>query len=88
MIGDMSPPISYQRVGGVSTSAIRPPPPPDQFTKSLLAPSVRGFKIAENQSPIPQDRVFFGFNFYDDVSKQLNKVFESQIKGVQIYRYT
>ena len=86
MIGDMSPPFAYQRI---TTRQIpnRPPPPPSRFARSLLAPSVRGFKISENQSPVPQDRVFFSFNFFDDVNKQLNRTFETPIQGIQIYRY-
>ncbi len=31
-----------------------------------IAGGDRGFKIAENDSPIPRDRVFFGYNHYQD----------------------
>ncbi|CAN5825022.1 hypothetical protein BH23PLA1_BH23PLA1_40850 [soil metagenome] len=73
---------------------IPPPFPPDQpptiprpEARSLLAPSVRGFKIADNQSPIPLDRVFFSFNYFNDVNRRLNDFFETPIEGIQIYRY-
>lgn len=90
MIGDMSPPMALRKISQnlhASQTTNRPPPPPSRFSRSLLAPSVRGYKIAENQSPIPQDRVFFNFSFYDDANKHLNNVFETPIAGVQIYRY-
>jgi hypothetical protein len=65
----------------------QPPIPPDPRARSQIVPSIRGFKIAENQSPIPQDRIFFNFNFYDDVNKDLNRFYQTPFEGVQIYRY-
>lgn len=86
MIGDMSPPIFIlQNPVGVPPTGVKPIPPP---AHSTIVPSVREFKIAENQSPIPQDRVFFGFNYYNNVNRDLNKVFDVPFHGVQIYRYT
>lgn len=87
MIGDMAPPVSIQRKVRAFQTPNRPPPLPPPFARSLLAPSVRGFKIAENQSPVPQDRVFFNFSYFDDVNKKLNRFFEAPIEGLQIYRY-
>jgi hypothetical protein len=36
------------------------------YTRTLLA-SLGGFKIAENESPMPQDRVFVTYNYLSDV---------------------
>jgi hypothetical protein len=79
MIGDQSPNFAIRQV--------TVPGIPDPSTRSLLAPSVRGFKIAENQSPIPQDRVFYSFNYFEDVNKELNQFFEAPIDNVKIYRH-
>jgi hypothetical protein len=79
MLGDQSP--FMVRV------ANQQPNPPDPRLASKIVPSVRGFKIAENMSPIPQDRIFFGFNFYDQLSQDLNEFFESPLKDIRYYRY-
>lgn len=83
MIGDASPPIAMVRASANSG----PPAPPPPGARSQIAPSVRGFKIAENQSPMPQDRFFFSFNYYNDVNKTLDKHFQAPIQGIEIYRY-
>lgn len=86
MIGDASPFRSLRtQAVALPGGGVRPIPPP---ARSTVVPSVREFKIAENQSPTPQDRVYFSFSFYDDVNKRLNTVFDVPLKGVQIYRYT
>jgi hypothetical protein len=82
MIGDVSP-----LIGIVRPSASNPPSPPPPGARSQIAPSVRGFKMAENQSPMPQDRFFFGFNYFNDVNRTLDKFFQAPIKGIEIYRY-
>ena len=56
-----------------------PPPPPSPRQASAVVPSVRGFKIAENQSPQPQDRVFFTFNYFTDLNGALNRRFEAPV---------
>jgi hypothetical protein len=86
MIGDLLPPIAISQVPGVPVGS-RPPPVPPPGARSTIAPSVRGFKIADNQSPVPQDRIYFSFNFFDDVNKRLDNFFQTNFKGVQIYRY-
>ena len=84
---------SFGMIGDASPLAGKQPPSLDTRPPGLniKAPSQsitsRGFKIAENQSPIPQDRVFFGFNYWNDVNQQLYKHFESPIKNVEVYRY-
>jgi hypothetical protein len=89
MIGDQAP--TFGRPG--------PPGPPHipgrpGATAGLLAtkggttvPWIRGFKISDNQSPIPQDRVFFSFNYYNNVNYALNQRLQTPISGIQVYRY-
>jgi hypothetical protein len=60
---------------------------PNPRFRSQLAPSVRGFKIAENQSPFPQDRVFYTFNYFNDVNAKLDRFFASPIDNLNIYRH-
>jgi hypothetical protein len=89
MIGDQAP------IFGRPT----PPPPPHQpgmprSNAGALAqkvgttvPWIRGFKISDNQSPIPQDRIYFNFNYFNDVNYPLSRRFGSPVSGIQIYRY-
>jgi hypothetical protein len=65
----------------------QPPPPPSPRLASALVPSVRGFKIAENQSPQPQDRVFFTFDYFSDLNAALNRRFEAPVDGLRAFRY-
>jgi hypothetical protein len=96
MIGDQSPVLNIRQVPGFPTpppppppppGGVNPPPPPSRFVRTLLAPSVRGFKIAENQSPIPQDRIYYNFNYFEDVNKRVNDFFETPIDNLKIYRH-
>jgi hypothetical protein len=76
-----------------------PPPPPHRPVRppgvtGLLAtkggttvPWIRGFKIADNQSPMPQDRVFFNFNYFNNVNYAIDRKFAAPVGGIQIYRY-
>jgi hypothetical protein len=48
--------------------------------------SVRGLKISENQSPRPQDRVFYTFNFFAEVNQHLNQKLEASVSGLRVYR--
>jgi hypothetical protein len=45
-------------------------------------PWARGYKMADNQSPRPQDRVFVAFNFFDD----LNQSPGTGLHEVKVYR--
>ena len=76
MIGDLAPLPTVPKVS-----------PIPRVARSIVAPSVRDFKIAENQSPIPQDRVYFNYNFYDNVNGKLNKDFDIPLKYMKINRY-
>jgi hypothetical protein len=64
-----------------------PPSPPSPRLASAIVPSVRGFKIAENQSPQPQDRVFFTFDYFSDLNGALNRRFESPVNNLTAFRY-
>jgi hypothetical protein len=94
MIGDASPGVTFAQVPTVPTQPGLPTPfPPGQLPRpprpglaSALAPSVRGFKIAENQSPQPQDRVFFSFNFYANVNAAVNRRLEAPVNDLRVYR--
>jgi hypothetical protein len=92
MLGDQSPLVFRHAVP--TPPGIPPPFPAAPFPSApgpahsaALSPSVRSFKIAENQSPQPQDRVYFGFNFYSDVSQALNLRDKSPVDGLRVYRY-
>jgi hypothetical protein len=64
-----------------------PPETPDPRQLSALVPSVRGFKVAENQSPQPQDRVFYSFNFFSQVNQAINRAFDSPVTNLRVYRH-
>ena len=48
---------------------------------------MRNFKVSENQSPRPQDRVFFDFNFYSNVNSTVNTADRSPINQMNAYIY-
>jgi hypothetical protein len=94
MIGDVSPLFSLRPSPASTTipTAPSPFPPksppatPSPRTASALAPSVRNFKIAENQSPQPQDRVFYSFNYYYNLNAAVDKRFDTPINNLRAYR--
>jgi len=94
MIGDQSPFMVKQRITLPQPPALpsptppgAPPAPPSPRQATALVPSVRGFKIAENQSPAPQDRVFFSFHDFTDLNGPLNRRFEAPVNNLRAYRY-
>ncbi|HLJ92053.1 MAG TPA: hypothetical protein VKU02_02555 [Gemmataceae bacterium] len=44
--------------------------------------------IAENESPRPLDRLFFSFNFYDNLDRSTLNAIGSPVHNVQTFRYT
>jgi len=91
MIGDMSP-LTLGARFGVRTSASPVPPPgppplPGARGASPIYPSVRNFKISENMSPRPQDRIFFDFNYYNGLNNTLNAKDLSPITRMKAYIY-
>ena len=55
---------------------------------SALLPSARGFKIADNESPQPRDRVYFSFNYFDDLYGSANRDRGAPIRNIRVYRET
>jgi hypothetical protein len=94
MLGDLSPIVTIRQTGGIPNPPPIPPIPPPgpnppglpNVARSILSPSVRGLKITENMSPIPQDRFFFNFNYFYNVNKDLNNFFQSPVVGINIWR--
>jgi hypothetical protein len=82
MIGDAS---SLQSIRPAALPPTPPPLPSPRKASSFVA-SVRGIKISENQSPAPQDRVFYSFNYFAEVNQALNKRFEASVDGLRVYR--
>jgi hypothetical protein len=95
MIGDMSPLTVMQRAVAAQPLQTLPSPfppgklpkPPPARAASSLAPSTRGFKIADNQSPLPQDRVYFTFDYFNNLNSAQNRQLKSPLTNMQAYRY-
>jgi hypothetical protein len=49
-------------------------------------PSSRGFKIADDGSPRPMDRVFLDFNFFNDILASTNVRLGGTIRDLNLYR--
>jgi hypothetical protein len=45
-----------------------------------------GYKIADGDSPIPRDRVFVNYNFYNNVNDHFNTVTQSGIGQIDVHR--
>ena len=82
VFGDLSPlqPVHIRTApnpGGNPTLGARGVAPPT---------FVRGFKIADNQSPLPVNRVYYDFNYFDNVWQKVNQTEQNGIDRVRIYR--
>jgi len=49
-------------------------------------PYERGYKMADNQSPMPQDRFFVAFNFYDNLNTLATRGEAATLHEVKLYR--
>ncbi len=95
MFGDMVPGLGQvihsNQEGGFRPPNPAEPPPGRRFFQTVRSSppvlSIRSFKIAENQTPMPVDRLTFNFNFYDYVNQALNQRFQLPISRVRAYRY-
>lgn len=68
-----------------------PPVPPIGVSPSrgaFVAPSERGIKIANNENPAPQDRLYFNFNYYDNLNAAANERLGIDVHNIQVYQYT
>jgi hypothetical protein len=46
------------------------------------------FKIAEDESALPQDRIYFGFNYFNDVNQAINQRLGGNVNNIDVYRET
>lgn len=94
MIGDQGADLTIRQFATLPTTPTipqpfpppTPNPPPSPRQASALVPSVRGLKIAENQSPRPQDRIFFSYNAFSDVNQSLNQRLGAPVTDISVYR--
>ncbi|WP_435019965.1 hypothetical protein TA3x_001571 [Tundrisphaera sp. TA3] len=93
MLGDLGAQFRALQVSVPTAPALPQPFPPPGFPRppsprrvTSLAPTVRGFKIGENQSPQPQDRVFYSFNYFSNVNGEVNSRFDSPVGNLRVYR--
>src|SRR5260370_27909529 len=54
----------------------------------VLFPTIRGFKITEDESPRPIDRVYIDFNYFDRVNEAVLQHFGSDAFRINAYRET
>ncbi|MGO9600445.1 MAG: hypothetical protein ACLP7Q_20860 [Isosphaeraceae bacterium] len=71
MLGDLAP-----LFGTPNLHRLDPP------ASAVRFPWVRGYKMADNQSPRPQDRVFIAFNYFDNLLQSPT----TGLRDVQVYR--
>jgi hypothetical protein len=83
----------------LSRLSIAPPPnhpfPPGRIPTvpslrskvSLFIPTVQGLKIAEYQSPRPQDRIYFMYNYFNNVNGPVNARLGSPVSNLNVNRY-
>ena len=100
MIGDFEPitkavPVHISATGTRFPDVPTPLPPPPvkgnnpgivngNGTTSILF-KFAGLKISDNQSPRPQDRFFYSFNYFDNLNASVNRRNQSPIENLQVY---
>jgi hypothetical protein len=87
MIGDMSP-FYFRPAQAVFPPGRSPPPVGGPRGAALFYPTVRNFKMSENQSPVPQDRFFWDFNFYTNMNSTINTAERTPVNRINGYVYT
>lgn len=62
----------------------------EQRCYEILSAAARAssYKIAEDESPLPQDRVYFGFNYFDNVNDAVNIRLGGVLRDEDIFRET
>ena len=83
MLGDLAP-FSFRQI--VPPGTLPPAHDPGRPRSVLFAPWARGFKIADNQSPQPQDRFFYVFDYFDRLNDEINRRVGSGVHNIQAYR--
>jgi hypothetical protein len=89
MIGDLSPlPRLTAAQAGLPPPFPPPQPPgvPRPSVRTMVVPSIRTIKVSENQSPLPQDRFYYTFNYFDNVNGSVNARLQSPAGDFQIFR--
>ncbi|GIW86486.1 MAG: hypothetical protein KatS3mg108_0810 [Isosphaeraceae bacterium] len=94
MIGDLGPPARLLRVNPFQNRPDLPPPfppptpPPVPGSNNvvLLAPTIRTIKVSENQSPRPEDRIYYSFNYFDGVNDDANNRLNAPVGNMRVYR--
>jgi hypothetical protein len=90
MIGDLSP-ISISALATTAgTKAVPtpgPPVPPGARGASPIYAAARNLKVSENQSPRPQDRIYFNFNYYNNLDSTINRRDLSPVTQMKAYTY-
>jgi hypothetical protein len=85
MIGDMSP-ISIEALK-TNAKIPGPPAPPSNRGGSPIYAAARNLKVSDNQSPRPQDRIYFNFNYYNGVDNTINRRDLSPVTQMKVYQY-
>jgi hypothetical protein len=84
------------------TQRVRPPSPPPVPPPGLppvpgvppgqvpggftILTSIRTPKLCENQSPQPQDRIYYSFNYFEDVNRDVNRRIGSSLFNLRVFR--
>jgi hypothetical protein len=77
MIGDVLVP------SGSSRQVIFSP----RIVRSFTIPSAgHGFKMADDGNPLPQDRVFLSYNFFNNVNREANRRLGADIGTIDVHR--
>src|SRR5262249_23919684 len=80
-------PAAHAATPAEPEAGVRPLAPPASRGRARpLFHSVRGSKIAEHQSPQPQARFFYSFNFFSDVNQKVNKAIGAPVNNLRVYR--
>lgn len=92
LAGDI--PVMFGDMGNFPTRTLAVPNPggggggnPGTATPGALSGIIRGLKFTENQTPRPVDRVFYTFNYFYDVNRDINLRFGNNVSGVNAYRH-
>src|SRR5262249_4671075 len=89
MLGDQAP-RRVTRITAVPVIVPIPVPGGGTITTTrpgiAVLPGTRDFKVADNGSPRPQDRIYFSFNYYDDLHADVNRRLGGDAHNVRLYR--